>query len=74
MSIVESIQTQLDDGEYLAGVFADLKKAFNTVDHTIPLKKLDYYDVRGIANEWFVSYLKKGKYLFKLVIMPQVLR
>ena len=59
MSIAENIQTQLDDGKYSAGVFVDLKKAFDTVDHNILLKKLDYYGVRGIANEWFASYLKK---------------
>ena len=61
MSIVENIQTQLDDGKYSAGVFVDLKKAFDTVDHNIILKKLDYYGVRGIANEWFASYLKNRK-------------
>ena len=38
MSIVENIQTQLDDGKYSAGVFVDLKKAFDTIDHNILLK------------------------------------
>ena len=61
MSIVEDIQTQLDDGKYSAGVFVEFKKAFDTVDHNIILKKLDYYGVRGIANEWFASYLKNRK-------------
>ena len=32
MSIVENIQTQLNDGKYPAGVFLDLKKAFHTID------------------------------------------
>ena len=41
MSIVDNIQTQLDDSKYLAGVFVDLKKVFDTVDHNILLQKLD---------------------------------
>ena len=35
-----------------------MKKAFHTVDHNILLKNLDYYGVRGTANEWFASNLK----------------
>ena len=71
MSIVENIQTQLDDGKYSAGVFVDLKKAFDTVYHNILLKKLDYYGVMGIVNEWFASYLKNRK---QSMIISQVLR
>ena len=45
----------------MANVFVDLKKAFDTVDHNILLKKIDYYGVKGIANERFASYLKNRK-------------
>ena len=60
MSIIENIQTQLDEGKYCTGVFVDLKKAFDTVYHNMLLWK-HYYATRGIAIEWFCSYLKKRK-------------
>ena len=52
----EYIQSNLDAGLYSCGVFIDLKKAFDTVDHTILLCKLSHYGIRGIVNDWFASY------------------
>ena len=40
------------------GVFIDLKKAFENVDHDILLDKLNHYGFRGLINDWFFSYLK----------------
>ena len=56
--IVESIQSHLGKNKFCAGVLVDLKKAGDTVDHHILLQKLEHYGIRGVANEWFSSYLK----------------
>ena len=47
----------MEAGLYSCNVFIDLKKAFHKVDHTILLCKLSKYGIRGIINDWFVSYL-----------------
>ena len=57
INIVERIRSSLDNGEFACGVFVDLQKAFDTVDHEILLAKLDHYGVRDISNTWFRSYL-----------------
>ena len=47
----------MDKGQYAAMIFIDLKKAFDTVDHKILLKKLKRYGVIDSENAWFASYL-----------------
>ena len=47
----------MDQGLYSCGIFIDLQKAFDTVNHDVLLYKLNHYGVRGIINKWFSSYL-----------------
>ena len=55
--ITEDIRKTLDDGNIGCGVFGDLQKAFDTVDHQILLVNLDHYGICGISNDWFESCL-----------------
>ena len=42
-------------------IYMDLSKAFDTLDHTILLKKLEYYGVNGTELQWFKNYISNRK-------------
>ena len=55
--IAENIRKALDGRSIGFGVFMDLQKAFDTIDHQILLAKLNHYGIRGVLNDWCKSYL-----------------
>ena len=61
MELIEEITNATDNKKHAIGVFIDLKKAFDTVDHGILIKKLEHYGVRGAASDWLKSYLSNRK-------------
>ena len=51
ISLTENIRKNLDEGNIGCGIFVDLQKAFDTVEHDILLSKLEHYDIHGLAND-----------------------
>ena len=61
LNIVDKIQHAIDSGNFSCGLFLDLSKAFDTVNHQILLNMLEHYGIRGIALDWFKSFLTNRK-------------
>ena len=59
IQITEKIRKAVDDNNFACGVFVDLQKAFDTVNHQILLDKLKYYGIRGTPLSWFATFFTK---------------
>jgi hypothetical protein len=75
LSLIDKITNELDTQNFSLGIFIDLSKAFDTLDHNILLNKLAHYGIRGVVNDWFHSYLSDRLQFvsIRLCIIKQIL-
>ena len=57
LDIYDKISSALANGHHSLGIFLDLSKAFDTIDHSILLTKLNYYGIRGTPLALLSNYL-----------------
>ena len=61
VQLVDQIIESFENNKYTLGVFIDLSKAFDTVDHSILLKKLELYGITDRNHGWLKSYLSNRR-------------
>jgi len=65
IELVDKITKSIEKDEFTIGIFLDLSKAFDTVNHTILLRKLHFYGIRGKCYDWIKDYLTNRKQVIK---------
>ena len=61
VQLIDQISNSFEQNNFTPGVFIDLSKAFDTVNHDILLKKLSIYGIQNNNLNWFQSYLLQRK-------------
>ena len=63
-TLVNYVANKLDNHENMSAIFLDAAKAFDFNNHDVLLNKLYYYGFKGVAHQWFASYIKNRMQLF----------
>ena len=66
IELTDKISKAIDEGKFTIGIFLDLSKAFDTLNHEILLKQHEHYGIRGNCLKWFENYLYKRTQIVKI--------
>ena len=70
--LTDKIRHKMDKGNYAYGIFVDFQKAFDTVNHHILLKKLEYYGAKEFQINGLLGILVTGSSLFQLMVTNKI--
>ena len=62
LELIDRILTRMDNKETPVNIYLDLSKAFDTLDHSILIDKLEFYGVKGVALDLLKNYLTNRKH------------
>ena len=66
LQIINFISSAWNDNKIVGGIFLDIQKAFDSINHQILFDKLENAGIRGIALDWFKSYMRNRKQRVKV--------
>ena len=70
-TLTDSIHNALNQWQQVGGIFCDLSKAFDCINHKILIDKLHHYGVCGVNIKWFESYLADRKQRVDIISLSQ---
>jgi retron-type reverse transcriptase len=70
-TFIGEIQKTLDNKQLAFGIFLELSKAFDVINHNLLLAKLEPYGLRGISHVWMRSYLTERSQFVEIHYMEQ---
>ena len=68
MELVSRLLHARERDEHSVGIFLDLSKVFDTLNHTVLLLKLERLGIRGVTNKWFGDYLSGRSLVVKITV------